>query len=224
MKNNKEILKQREVEYNKKPGARVGDFLKLPEGIGYTRFTHDWGETIQTGNGSFYFGSGYCSFSGGLDSGVKRADLIQTDELKNGFIWFFDNGLSGANRGKNFEIKFRVFELKEGADLSGLPQIEAFHKKQIRDKAETITRINGNGKEYTLPLPEIRVASRELNSVALDWIKKQTGLTFIKKAWDYEVQPMKNEQITKLVSMYKFKSTFYNNSMYNNTLYLEFTD
>jgi hypothetical protein len=90
-----------------------------------TRFTHDWGDSIQTGGcgSGFYLGEGYISYSGGLDSGVKTSDLKPTDEKMKGWIWIFDKDIWGAGRGVDFEIDFRVFELIEGADLSGLPQM-----------------------------------------------------------------------------------------------------
>ena len=72
MKTNQEILKERTNEFNKKQGARVGDFLELPTGE-YVIFSHDWGEGLQTSTGgSLYLGNGYISFSGCMDSGVKK--------------------------------------------------------------------------------------------------------------------------------------------------------
>lgn len=119
------ILRERETSYNQIEGARVGDFLILPNGD-YTRFTHNWGDQIQTygwpewKGGSYYLGKGHISFSGGLNPGVKTADIEQTKETKMGSIWFFDRDYRRANGGVYFEMSFRVFRLKEGADLSGL--------------------------------------------------------------------------------------------------------
>lgn len=123
---NEEILKERTESYNSIHGARVGDFLKLPNGE-YTRFTEEWDDSLQTGgtNSSrgYYLGNGFCEYSGSLDSGVQKADILPTDEKKKGFIWFFKNNQAIAHNGAEFEIEFRVFSLREGADLSGLPQM-----------------------------------------------------------------------------------------------------
>lgn len=219
---NEEILKTREAEYNKRKGPRVGDYLLMPYGL-YTRFTHKWDETIQTGggSGSYYLGGSYISYSGGLDSGVKLSDIEDTGETKPGHVWFFDQGISGANRGVDFMIDFRVFKLKEGADLSGLPQIKRHEKKLLQAQAETITRINGNGQEYTLPLPELYINEQFLNDYFFQNVEKQTGLKFTKSAWGYVAQPMKHSQITTLFAMYNFESTYYNNSTHENMYFLK---
>lgn len=119
---NEQILSEREAKYNEKPGARVGDFLKLPNGE-FTRFTYDWGSKIQTTGftgGSYYLSVGHISYSGGLYAGVKKSDIRQTDEVKEGEIWFFDGDRPRAGGGVYFSMNFRVFELVEGADTSGL--------------------------------------------------------------------------------------------------------
>ncbi len=116
------ILADREREYNAIPGPRVGDFLKLPSGA-YTRFTYDWGDTLQTGgssHGGYYLSDGSVSYSGGLDPGIKRADLLETPEFKPGWFWFFDHNYPRAHGGVDFPVSCRVFVPREGADLSGL--------------------------------------------------------------------------------------------------------
>jgi len=224
---NEQIFNDRVEALNKITTPRVGDFLKLPYGL-YTRFTHEWDDSIQTGgseHGSYYLGDGYCSYSGGLDSGVKFKDIQPTSETKEGKVWFFDKNMSGADRGVDFKIPFRVYELKEGADLSGLPQIKAYEKKQIQDQAEKITRINGNGQPYALPLPELIIMADNLNAVALAHIKQNTGLDFV-AGWKgsncYMVQPMKSQQLAALMLTYNFETKYYNNSHYSNTLFLTF--
>lgn len=223
MKTNESILKELAALYNKKEGARVGDFLCLPHGE-FVRFSHDWGESLQTTGAShgFHLGSSYISYSGGLDSGIKRASIKQTNELKAGFVWIWDQGISGADRGVNMQMSFRVFNILPGADLSGLPQIEAHAKQLIRDKADKMTLINGNGNPYTQPLPEILIQSETLNDGFIEHIKERTGLEFVKKAWNYQAQPLKAIQIVKLLTVYSFTQTYYNNSMYRNTLIFTF--
>lgn len=203
---------------------RVGDYLKLPHGD-YQRFTMSHEETIQTGSAgrSYYLGSsGYISYSGGLDAGVKKSDLKLTEEVKDGIVWFFDEGFAGANRGKEFRIPFRVYELVEGADISGLPAIKKYEEKLLAEQAEKITRINGNGQEYTLPLPRVRIIA---GYDKVDEVKKKLKRNI---KLDLEVlgnvlagQIMTHVQFEKLKSLKGFKSTFYNNCTYNNTLMLE---
>jgi hypothetical protein len=224
MKTNENILEERTKAFNSHEGARVGDYLKLPYGL-YTRFTYVWDDSVQTGGGagSYYLGSaGYCSYSGGLDSGVKKTDIIQTNETKKGYIWFFKDGISGGGRGIDFEVECRVFELKEGADISGLPQIKEHEKKLIRDRAEKITLINGNGQPYTLPLPEIHINTDNINDVALKHIYENTGLSFVRCGWSYVCQPLEHKQIVALLMTYNLSFRFYNNACHYNTLMVEF--
>ena len=225
-KNNQKILKDRTKLFNERQGPRVGDYLELPNGLGHTRFTHDWETSMQTGGGagSYYLGGGgNFSYSGGLDSGMKKADIEPTNETKEGRMWFFDQGYAGANRGVDFDIQFRVFRPKKGADVSGLPQIEAARKQAIRDSAETITRINGNGQEYILPVPEILLILRDSNraSTTARSIKKATGLTMsITAGYQLKVQPLfikQWETVKQMFSAPRFKSTYYNNRMTRNT-------
>ena len=130
MKTNTEILNERQTAFNKIQGPRVGDYLYIPSTDKrvpeYTRFTHDWTDSIQTGGlgGSFYMGeSGGLGYSGGLDPGVKTADLTLTAATKEGSVWFFDKGRVGAGRGRTFNIPMRVYTLKKGADLNGIYHI-----------------------------------------------------------------------------------------------------
>lgn len=107
---------------NRHNGPRVGDFLIRPDGKP-DRFTHLWDDHIQTGGigGSFYIGQGYISYSGGLEPGVKLADLHRVDgESKMGSVWFFHKGHMRAHNSVSYLVPFRVFVLKPGADISGL--------------------------------------------------------------------------------------------------------
>jgi hypothetical protein len=227
MTTNEAILKEYESAFNMRRGPRVGDFLRLPYGL-FTRFTYDWGtdiNQIQTGGGSCSFHlskSGYISYSGGLDHGVKHTDLIETKETRQGFIWIWDEGISGGGCGIDLKINFRVFDLVPGADLSGLPQIKEHEKQLIRDKVEKITLINGNNQPYILPLPEIHINAPEINETALNHIFECSGLRFVRGPWSYICQPLASSQIVALLMTYNFKSRFYNCSMHNNTMMLEF--
>lgn len=113
----KAILDQRESAFNQVQGPRVGDFLRTPDG--FLRFTHDWGESIQTtvnakhpchGDASFYLSDGYASFSGSLDPAIDKSLLVDTGEKQNGSFWFFHHDEYRAENGVYFTIPCRVYE------------------------------------------------------------------------------------------------------------------
>lgn len=122
---NEQILKRNLQAYDKIDKARVGDFLLLPDGR-VTRFTHDWGDHIQTGGSpgnAYYFGEGYMSYSGGLNHGIKHEFLELTNEKMKGSVWFFSCGYAGASCGVYYTVLFRVYKIKENTppkELSGL--------------------------------------------------------------------------------------------------------
>lgn len=94
------------------PGPRIGDYVFLKNGSLH-RFTHEWDESIQTapaGNGSFYLGNGYASYSGGLDPAIPKdkLELIPYQEM-NGRFWFFHHDIRAAHQGVNCEIKCRLY-------------------------------------------------------------------------------------------------------------------
>lgn len=112
-----EILKERELSFNRMKGPRVGDFLRTPEG--FLRFTHDWVNRIQTtvrpshpcnGDASFYLGDGHVSFSGSLDSAIAKESLRDTSQKQEGSFWFFHHDSAQAHNGVYFRIACRVFE------------------------------------------------------------------------------------------------------------------
>lgn len=100
------------------PGVRVGDFLKVAENE-YLRFTHDWNDSIQTTcekghpcsrDTSFYASStGRLSFSGSLASAIPKNTLIETNEIKDGSIWFFHHNESKANNSVKTSLPCRVY-------------------------------------------------------------------------------------------------------------------
>jgi hypothetical protein len=104
--------------WNTRKGPRVGDWVKMLDGT-ERRFTHDWGNDIQTtcgsgDSGSFYFGKGFMSFSGGLDRAIDKAAIVETEEARPGSAWFFHHNRSGAGRGVYFTVPCRVFRQVEG--------------------------------------------------------------------------------------------------------------
>ena len=90
-------------------------------------------------------------------------------------------------------------------------------------KQETITLINGNKQKYNLPLPKIVFLTKHINNVALAHIAENTGLFFTQKSWlnSYEAQPINSNQIISLFLTYNFKTRYYNNLTFENTLFLK---
>ena len=214
------LIKDRVKNYHNRQGFKVGEFIYLPDGQKVI-ISHIWDDTVQTsGGGSMHLNSGGgISFSGGLDSGIKKTDLILTEKFDSGQIWIFHEGLSGGNRGVHYKMPFRVYKTKKGADLTGILQVAELKKQKLIDKAEKITRINGNGQEYILPVPEIQI--NELGKdLKFGECLKISGLKFVKKYWNLQTQPMKVEQVNRLLRLNNFKGTFYNNGTYKNVLIL----
>jgi len=133
MKDNETILLKRTQIWDKIKGPRVGDYLRV--GDKYTRFTHDGDDHLQTGgcchyangkkrDGRYYFGKGYMSYSGALDKGVAVSDIEETDEIREGPVWFFNNDEPGKDNAVYFEILCRVYTIKPDTDISGLWEID----------------------------------------------------------------------------------------------------
>lgn len=61
------------------PGPRIGDFIIFKDGR-IERFSHDWGDTIQTSpGGSFHLSSdGLTSFSGGLNEAIPKTSFRES--------------------------------------------------------------------------------------------------------------------------------------------------
>lgn len=140
---NRPLLEARLAALNARPGPRVGDYLRLPRlhpRLGeWTRITHDHGDLLQTGGNagsSYYLGAGGgVSYSGGLDRGVIPGHLVPTADTRPGNCWFFDEGRSGAGRGVTFTVEWRVFDLRPGADLSGIAELECPFMLTVADAA-----------------------------------------------------------------------------------------
>ena len=114
----KEIYAQRVQAWDAVSGPRVGDYCKLIDGT-LRRFTHNWGDSLQTtvsgshpcyGDASFYFGCGYMSFSGSLDSSIPVDQFADTRETKNGSAWFFHHNYAKAHNRISVTVPCKVFQ------------------------------------------------------------------------------------------------------------------
>lgn len=136
------LIRISQKSFDARPGPRVGDFIRLPDlhaNLGkFTRMTYDWGDGhIQTGGsagGSYYLGSGYLSYSGALDHGVRVDDLVDTGETKSGSVWLFRDGIAAAHCGVHFDLPMRVFELKHGSDISGISELRCPFMLHVVDR------------------------------------------------------------------------------------------
>jgi len=70
-------------------------------------------------------------------------------------------------------------------------------------------------------LPKLIILDQYINDVALKHIEDNTGLCFKKENWNYETQPTSSKQITALLMTYNFKTRYYDNWNYKNTLMLK---
>lgn len=112
---NQEILRECLEGINSKEGPRVGDWVYMKGEDQPRRFTYDWGDDIQTTDrpgdmGSFHISEYGCSYSGALDPGLPKNQLVLTDEVKEGRVWWFDMGWAGAGRGIETKVPFRVYK------------------------------------------------------------------------------------------------------------------
>ena len=106
----------RVAAWEQRTGPRVGDFVNMRDST-QRRFTHDWGDCIQTtasgefaGDASFYFGDGYMNFSGSLDHAIPKTNLHDTGSKKLGRCWFFHHDFPAAHNGVEIETLCRVYE------------------------------------------------------------------------------------------------------------------
>lgn len=119
-----EIARKKLAEWDKRTGPRVGDFVHMPDGT-LRRFTHDWGDGIQTtgkgefaGDASFHFYGSCMSFSGSLDSAIPKSALVDTGETQPGRAWFFHHDHAGPHRGVYFTVPCSVYRYQPAAAVS----------------------------------------------------------------------------------------------------------
>jgi hypothetical protein len=112
-----ELARQRLNALNKRNGPRVGDFVWFPDEDRPRRFTCDLSDgsmqttTKEANDSSFHLTrSGYCHFSGSLDSAIWLDQCHDTGKKLLGRVWFFSRNLSGPHRGVSVSLPFLVFE------------------------------------------------------------------------------------------------------------------
>jgi hypothetical protein len=106
-------------EWNKRMEPRVGDFVRFQGGV-MRRISYLWGNheagRVQTSKGGhYYFGDGYCSFSGELQSGVPLTSLTRSDEVCMGLVWFFHHNFAQAHSSVETFIPCRIYLCMENA-------------------------------------------------------------------------------------------------------------
>lgn len=85
---------------------------------------------------------------------------------------------------------------------------------------ETLTLINGNHRPYSIGLPKLFILG-DMNDVALEHIRENTGLFFKRDHNGLEAHPESSQQIAALLLTYNFKTRYYNNASVRNTLFLK---
>ncbi|WP_336876920.1 hypothetical protein [Sphingobacterium siyangense] len=206
------LLKEYEQEHikdyhnSKKP--IVGDCIFLPDGqvVYFCSVYDDRGQTCEGGSFSLY-DTGYISYSGGLDHGIYYSDISLTDEYYVLPIWFCHQGRLCANCAIYANIRCRVWKTKEGADLSGIPQIARLRKQKLKEQSETIVKLDSLGKPYREHLPEIIIYKDGLPDGLIELIEEETGLIFensYRYSAIYWCQPKKLIQVDMIRSYKHF--------------------
>lgn len=112
----RQLLKERSNEFNEKPGARLGDFIKLKNGK-LLRITviheDDDVQAIGTTKSNIYLGGGTFVQHNGCCGDIicKLNQLKQTDESQMGGVWFFHHGEVGPDRRVDLQMNFRVYKI-----------------------------------------------------------------------------------------------------------------
>lgn len=137
----------------------TGDFVELKDGT-IERIAHIWDDgdiQFMDGNGSFFLcNNGSCSMSGSLKSGVQLE--LEKVGTKEGYCWFFSNGIQGMGRGTTNTIQFNLFrEVK-------------INKNQSKDNEELQAWI----KEYCTPTKEIIYDDVKKNDLLSEFITLKT--------------------------------------------------
>jgi hypothetical protein len=154
-----EIIRKLIIARDQNGEPRIGDYVRFSTGE-LERFSHDWGDGLQTSAGGSFFlcNNGGASFSGGLNPCTSADKLEQTDAELPGSFWIFHHNVAGAGRGVHFKIPCRVYlttasyEGFLGKDFCS-HEIDALKKQLESDLIRQIailTGINAHGEAYQL--------------------------------------------------------------------------
>jgi hypothetical protein len=207
-----ELLKKYTRAYQKRYldyQPATGDCLRLPDGqtVYFCHIHEEKGQTCE--GGSFHLSeSGYISYSGGLDSGIAFSDIELTSERYVLPVWFCHRGYLTGGCGIYANIECRLWKTKEGANLSGIPQVVRLKRKRLKEQSETITKVDGNGRQYKEHLPEIIIKKSSLRNELLEEVERATELKFEESYHFvpvYRCQPMKLKQIEAIRKFPQFK-------------------
>lgn len=112
-----DIRQHRLSAWKARSGPRVGDFVETHDGD-MLRIAHVWEDAIQTtcsilrSDSSFYFGHGYMSHSGALNSAIPSEMFEDTGRIQDGSCWFFHHDHALAHNGVRTTIPCRVYRLR----------------------------------------------------------------------------------------------------------------
>lgn len=214
--NNYQIFKDREKRLLKNRVLQVGDFVRILPNLTMRIGTHNYDKNYQLCHGgSFYLGNNGCSMSGSLDDLISSDDLVNTGELMNGSVWIFSENSSGGGRGVYSFIKFKIWEFKKEFDVEKLWPVIKIREKEYLETCEKVTRINGNGNEYEMPVPKLHILGDKLLQ-KIHIVENNTGLKFIGGM----CQPQRIRQVDDTIDILKCSYNRYSNSCHENTLFL----
>lgn len=113
-----EILAQRQESILARKGPIQGDFIRFQDGS-LKRIAHVWRDendnpeyiqpTYYDGDGSFYLGNGYMSYSGSLDTGIPWTMFAPTTETIPGHVWFFHHDYPRCQGGVQAKVNCHVW-------------------------------------------------------------------------------------------------------------------
>jgi hypothetical protein len=109
-----ELFNESQEGIYKRNDIAQGDWVELEDGTLSRVTVTSWGDTVQVGGtygGSYHINSdGYCSYSGGCGGQVKREDLHNTEDYKEGSCWIFSERHVGGGRGVHSVLRFKVWK------------------------------------------------------------------------------------------------------------------
>ena len=116
------IMDERQAAFLARTEPKQGDFIRFKDGT-VKRIAHVWTDengkathiqpTMYNGDSSFYMGEGYMSFSGSLNPSIDAAKFTRTNEIMQGWAWFFHHDFATAHNGIDVLVNCPVWECAE---------------------------------------------------------------------------------------------------------------